>query len=1580
MFNFRCSSLDDEKMIEHLTTFHCRKKSDVSLENYKKTVPEGYYELYQCPNCVCKGFSHQDMLHHKCKSYNNMFILTERSTSEIVQPMKRSHKEEAVPSQRGNTSTSQKEKSSTKKAPVKKKHPELHLCPGPHCHYIAVSQSEMNVHNKKFHERKFWGYECPCGYQYSSTNTGNLKRGLRKHRINIHGQADSTFKAVDFKVDVPGGYSSLLRCPMCDKQGFTIDGLGKLPCLPFEEKSELTKVELEEILAIESNLENQQPDVETSGVHTDQRMDVKTSEVDKEDQQMDVKLNRIDTDSEKGNIEKSHNLVEARNQQDDEGPVDKESVRHLSLKVCPEEECVFTYYDHRALLLHKVKVHTLKYWGYQCTCGKQFTQFQSVHLKEHRKIHGEDFQSVNIEEFKVPVPDGYYDTYICPNCYFACFTFGDLQEHSCNIVKEAAEKMKMDKASQESEAGLNASDCNKMECDGHIETSQEGGVEENEMESQQVGHQMRETKNLENVNQTINLRYFNLRYWGYSCPCGWKSNNKQKYSFRQHLDSVHGKNKSDIAKYKVHIPHGYDQISHCGKCNFRFFGKVALEKHSCPVLLTCPESGCKDIFTKPEHFVAHEKDNHCVKYYGYECSCGFQFAAIRMLIDHRKIVHGEEESSEEAEKFKVDVPGGYYNLFKCPNCDARGFSLENLKKHSCQPNTDGSKEAELLASLMAAVMASNVEELQTDVQTSSQEINVKTTVDNGNTRQMKEKYEHLKIETSEVDAEAQETEKTNQADIEDPQVDDEESPNDEVGHKNDMKANQVNSKGQVDLDTSQVDIEDLKTDAETQKAIKGSQQTEGKASKADLAVNPQTSMGNLNDEKTMDLLLKSCPEKGCEFTYHESQKLLLHKALVHIQKYWGYSCPCGFQCSQFDSWSFTRHRKECHGEDIQPLNVEEYKIQIPEGYCYLYKCPSCKCNRFTVEDLQKHTCQPMDAVASKSVDQEENQREDVLKCSVPGCTYSTSAAKCKKGRLKAHEARCHVRKFVGYVCSCGFKYSKVDKNRFMLHREIEHGVPRRTENYDEFEVAVPNGYYELHRCPTCIFKTFTAEDLEKHQCERKLLDQSHADMAQKHTKASQELDMEVNSGKSQETNEDASGKFSEASQNVDEAKAELPEKVYAFKCKTEGCTFTADTKIKLKKHNTRFHLVKYVGYACSCGFQFSHCEKAQLIHHREKVHGVARKTEDLEKYEVAVPDGYIYLDYHCRKCKFRGFTAEDLKKHQCQPKLLDQSHADMAQSQHKDTKVSQELDMEVIMEKSQETNEDASGKFSEASQNVDGAKFKCKTEGCTFTADTKIKLKKHNTRFHLVKYVGYACSCGLQFSQCEKAQLIYHREQVHGVSRKTEDLEKYEVAVPNGYIYPDYRCGKCKFRGFTAEDLEKHQCQPDVPDQSRVGTGVSQQDDLKTIPELDMEANGEKSQETNEDASGKFNEASQNVDEAIAELPEKFYAFKCKTEGCTFTADTKIKLKKHNTRFHLVKYVGYACSCDLQFSHCEKGKLIHHREQAHGVSRKTEDLKKYEVAVPNGYIYLDYCCSKCKFRGFTAEDLEKHQCQPDVPN
>ena len=98
MFAFRCSALDRQAIVNHRHQYHKQHKYNITPEKFIRSIPEGYSELYRCPDCKSKGFTHQDMLEHWCELNKN----TDASSKKVVYqtiPLKQATNEEVVPSQ-----------------------------------------------------------------------------------------------------------------------------------------------------------------------------------------------------------------------------------------------------------------------------------------------------------------------------------------------------------------------------------------------------------------------------------------------------------------------------------------------------------------------------------------------------------------------------------------------------------------------------------------------------------------------------------------------------------------------------------------------------------------------------------------------------------------------------------------------------------------------------------------------------------------------------------------------------------------------------------------------------------------------------------------------------------------------------------------------------------------------------------------------------------------------------------------------------------------------------------------------------------------------------------------------------------------------------------------------------------------------------------------------------------------------------------------------------------------------------------------------------------------------------------------
>jgi hypothetical protein len=72
-----------------------------------------------------------------------------------------------------------------------------------------------------------------------------------------------------------------------------------------------------------------------------------------------------------------------------------------------------------------------------------------------------------------------------------------------------------------------------------------------------------------------------------------------------------------------------------------------------------------------------------------------------------------------------------------------------------------------------------------------------------------------------------------------------------------------------------------------------------------------------------------------------------------------------------------------------------------------------------------------------------------------------------------------------FQCECGLQMADTEREAFQAHRSEQHGASRfHNRNLADWEVAFPEGYSELRKCPNCQFRCVPEEDLATHPCQR----------------------------------------------------------------------------------------------------------------------------------------------------------------------------------------------------------------------------------------------------------------------------------------------------------------------------------------------------------------------------------------------------------------------------------------------------------------------------------------------------------------
>jgi hypothetical protein len=109
----------------------------------------------------------------------------------------------------------------------------------------------------------------------------------------------------------------------------------------------------------------------------------------------------------------------------------------------------------------------------------------------------------------------------------------------------------------------------------------------------------------------------------------------------------------------------------------------------------CPVEGCD---AEIVHVEKHMKRKHEIKYWGYECECGYQATLMDygIFVRHRRVKHAHRSMcKEKLGPYRKHVTGGYYDTLRCHNCPFRGFTQDDMDKHTCEPDPQPAQDDDL---------------------------------------------------------------------------------------------------------------------------------------------------------------------------------------------------------------------------------------------------------------------------------------------------------------------------------------------------------------------------------------------------------------------------------------------------------------------------------------------------------------------------------------------------------------------------------------------------------------------------------------------------------------------------------------------------------------------------------------------------------------------------------------------------------------------------------------------------------------------------------------------------------------------
>ena len=92
----------------------------------------------------------------------------------------------------------------------------------------------------------------------------------------------------------------------------------------------------------------------------------------------------------------------------------------------------------------------------------------------------------------------------------------------------------------------------------------------------------------------------------------------------------------------------------------------------------------------------HYKRNHEMKYWGFECECGFQTSQLdhSLFMRHRREDHDAPDTLTKQDiiaSHRREVPDGYADMLRCQLCNFRAFTQPDMDKHDCKPDPERMK-------------------------------------------------------------------------------------------------------------------------------------------------------------------------------------------------------------------------------------------------------------------------------------------------------------------------------------------------------------------------------------------------------------------------------------------------------------------------------------------------------------------------------------------------------------------------------------------------------------------------------------------------------------------------------------------------------------------------------------------------------------------------------------------------------------------------------------------------------------------------------------------------------------------------
>ena len=207
-----------------------------------------------------------------------------------------------------------------------------------------------------------------------------------------------------------------------------------------------------------------------------------------------------------------------------------------------------------------------------------------------------------------------------------------------------------------------------------------------------------------------------------------------------------------------------------------------------------------------------------------------------------------------------------------------------------------------------------------------------------------------------------------------------------------------------------------------------------------------------------------------------------HIEREHTLKYKGYLCEnCNAGFLELDKDLFRRHREREHNVHRRE-DLEDFLVNIPQGYKSVVTCEHCDHTGFTQSHIDRHVRQSHKGVKSA----QSHQPAELLDLNeLPKCPYKDCNMRTRY--MDLHIEDMHMLKYWGYKClsfGCNYVCSSIHPELLRSHWEEKHGGHYIDDiQIEASRVHVPEGYYDLSKCDVCEASDFSMDRIAKHKRE-----------------------------------------------------------------------------------------------------------------------------------------------------------------------------------------------------------------------------------------------------------------------------------------------------------------------------------------------------------------------------------------------------------------------------------------------------------------------------------------------------------------